>query len=377
MKTPKTGMRRRTADGGFTLVELLIAMTLFLIIGGCAFVLFQQQVSSSLNLQGQVGLNLSLRNAAAQLQMDLANAGMGYFQNVNIPSWPVGVSIVNNVVPEGSSCYSGGVYGASCFDQINIITTGSVPAINATDSTGGSSSTANCSNTHNSSGVSTVYGQAAQGQSLATTAANYSAGDQLLFLNSTGSKFTTALLTAAPKVAGSAIQFTINSTNSDGSNTVTNDPLDITACGGNLPCSAANKLGVQYCGGDWILKLAPIIYKVDTSTPSDNKLTRTQSGVTATVMDQVIGFKVGAAIWNGLTSSDVVSYNYDSSSYTNKTTGDEAYNFTLVRSVRMSLIARTAPGKDPYAYKNSFDQGAYTVQGIAVVVNPRNMSMND
>jgi hypothetical protein len=28
-------------------------------------------------------------------------------------------------------------------------------------------------------------------------------------------------------------------------------------------------------------------------------------------------------------------------------------------------------------FKNAFDNGHYQVQGIAVVVNPRNMSMND
>lgn len=140
----------------------------------------------------------------------------------------------------------------------------------------------------------------------------------------------------------------------------------------------ANKLTNSFCGGDWILKLAPITYQVNSSNPSDPILTRTQSGTTATVMEQVIGFKVGATIWNA--GTDVVStqYNYNASTYTNVTTGDEAYNYTLIRSVRISIIGRTAPTTNPnYQFRNTFDNGAYQVEGVAVVVNPRNMSMND
>ena len=56
----------------------------------------------------------------------------------------------------------------------------------------------------------------------------------------------------------------------------------------------------------------------------------------------------------------------------------EPYNFNLVRAVRFSLIGRTTPNTDTvYTYRNTFDQGPYQVQGMAVVVNPRNLSMND
>jgi prepilin-type N-terminal cleavage/methylation domain-containing protein len=382
----------RPKAGGFTLVELMVAMTIFLVIGGCAFTLFQQQVNSSMSLRGQTGLNLSLRNAASQLQMDLANAGTGYFQTANVPSWPVGVTIVNHWVSSGSSCYSGGVYGASCFDQLNIIAAANpatYPPASATDSTGGTSPTTNCSDT--STGNAYVVPTAASGFTLAQTAAQYVVGDQLLFLNAAGSKITSVVLTAAPSSNGAAVKLVFAPTNgpsnnpllTPGSNSLANDPLDITACDGTQPCTAGNKLSPQFCGGDWVLKLAPIIYQVDTTTASDPKLTRTQNGATATVMDQVIGFKVGATIWNGTTDTDVTAaatgaqYFYAASTYTNTVANDMAYNFTLVRSVRVSLIARTAPGTDPYTFKNSFDQGSYTVQGVAVVVNPRNMSMND
>jgi prepilin-type N-terminal cleavage/methylation domain-containing protein len=364
---------------GFSLLELVVSMAIFLVISAAALSLFRQQQASSQMLGGQVGLNLSLRNAISQLQMDLANAGTGYFQGANMPSWPVGVTIMNHVVSTGGSCYTASTftYGTNCFDQINIITSASTatfPPVHSTDSTGGTNPTTNCSNT--TAGL--AYTQAATGFTLAQTAAEFKRGDQLLFLNSGGTKITSTVLTSDAVVSGAAVRLAFNATNADGSNSLANDPLDITACDGIQPCSAGNKLGVQYCGGDWILKLAPIIYQVDSSNPQDPLLTRTQNGVTATVMEQVIGFKIGATIWNSTNSTLTNNYVYDASTYSNVNANDEAYNFTLVRSVRVSLIGRTVPDfRGTYKYRNGFDNGPYQVQGVAVVVNPRNMSMND
>ena len=96
---------------------------------------------------------------------------------------------------------------------------------------------------------------------------------------------------------------------------------------------------------------------------------RTQNGTQSIVMEQVIGFRVGASLWN---NSDDTAYNYFASTY------PFPYDFTRVRSVRISLIGRTTPNISPsYEFRNAFDQGPYQVQGTAIVVNPRNMSMND
>jgi hypothetical protein len=99
-------------------------------------------------------------------------------------------------------------------------------------------------------------------------------------------------------------------------------------------------------------------------------------------MDQVIGFKVGATIWNSITSTMKTQYNYDASTYDVNNISpppyDSAYMFSLVRSVRVSLIARTQPSTDPsFTFRNPFDGGPYQVQGASVVVDPRNLSMND
>jgi Tfp pilus assembly protein PilW len=405
---------------GFSVVELLVASAMFILVAGTAFTLFAKQELASEVVQGQVGLNLALRNAVTQLQLDLANAGSYYYQGVNVPSWPVGVTIVNNWVTSGSSCYtaSTNTYGASCFDQINIVAAANpitYPAINVTNSTGGVGP-AYCSNTRTGANSSpavagTAYGLAATGFTLAQTAAEFVQGDQLLFVTAQGNQMTSVVLTSNASVSGSAVKFAFNPTLTQTVSGVTyqgynsvgaNDPLNITTCNGDSPCPAAaqpssgqvtNGLGENYCGGDWIIKLAPITYQVNTSNSSDPILTRTQSGSTSTVMEQVIGFKVGAAIWNAPQSTDgtdlspcpsgtgICPYNYRASTYNISGTGgtyDQAYNFTLVRAVRVSLIGRTTPSTDPnYKFRNSFDNGPYQVQGTTLVVNPRDMSMND
>lgn len=109
--------------------------------------------------------------------------------------------------------------------------------------------------------------------------------------------------------------------------------------------------------------------------------------------DQVVGFKVGAALWgaqqgNGVT--DVASYFYNSANYCNggiqgancdatPPPNNDPYDFSLIRSIRVSLVARTKPQADPTLnnFKNGFDNGPYLVQQASVAVDIRNMSIND
>ena len=397
----------RRAQKGFTLIELMVSMAIFLFISAVAFRLFSMQQNSASLLRDQVALNLALRNAIAQLQVDVSNAGSGYFQTVNVPSWPVGVTISNNVVAQGNSCYNttSATYGPNCFDQMNVISAADptkYPPANLTDSTGGNSPTANCSKTNNGY----AYLQAAPGFTLAQTAAEFKQKDQVLFLNSDGSKLTTAVLTADAVVAGPAVKLVFNQTNADGTNSLANDPLDITACDDKNPCTAGNKTAIQFCADSYAIKLAPITYVVcagpgspsvcpDTTTTSpdiqDPKLYRIQGTDKSIVMEQIIGFKIGATIYNSTKQTSTDQYQYSSACYSSdpsdptnpcKDVGDvnldKKYNFTLVRSVRASVIARTPPNRNAnYTYRNTFDQGPYQVQGMSVVVSPRNMSMND
>jgi hypothetical protein len=184
------------------------------------------------------------------------------------------------------------------------------------------------------------------------------------------------------------VKFTFHPTNADGSNTYSStnpaDPLHMTDCYGATPCTAGGKLATNFCGDDWIIKLAPgITYQVDTTTdPSNPTLTRTVgSGSPMTVMEQLVGFKIGATTFN-LPAADP-DYNYDASTYEQNgaspgTVVASPYNYSLVRAVRVSLIGRTPPNyNNSYKFRNAFDSGPYQVQGTAMVVNPRDLSMND
>ena len=91
------------------------------------------------------------------------------------------------------------------------------------------------------------------------------------------------------------------------------------------------------------------------------------SGVS--LANQIIGFKVGATLTSGAT--DTSTYNFDSSTFGS----GSGYDFTQVHSVMVSMIGRTTPNPDPtFVFRNSFDGGPYQIQGVSVVVNPRNMN---
>lgn len=335
-------------------MELLVAMAIFLIIGGAAVTLVQRHVPIFTAQQNQTALNLAMRNAVAQLQIDVVNAGTGYYQGVNIPSWPIGITIVNSA--PGTGCYdsTAKTYGSACFDTLNVIAIDQNTPPSHTDDIG-----ANC------------IGQGMQASSLFLTpigtttlaelAADFHTGDQILLVKSDGSQINTTKLTADGQVTGGKVKLAHNPTAADGTNNTTNDPLSLSNS------ADSNKLGMQFCSTDWVLKLAPITYQVDASDPTNPKLTRTQGGQTNVISEQIIGFKVGAAIWNGATDS---TYNFDAKTYSTP------YDWSLIRSVRISLIGRTQTDVGN-KFRNSFDGGAYRIESVSVVINPRNLSMND
>lgn len=342
--------KRSKQAAGFSLVELMVAMTIFLVIGGAAVALVKQHVPIFTSQQNQTGLNISMRNAVAQMQIDVVNAGTGYYQGVNIPSWPIGITIVNSA--PGTGCFNAATftYGPTCFDRLNVIAIDqSTPPSNPSDIG------ANCV----SSTSSSLFVNPVGSTTLSQLAGDFHSGDQILLVKSDGSQMTTTILTSDGQITGGKVKLAHNPTGADGTNTADGDPLALT----NDPDN--NKLGTQFCNTDWVLKLAPITYSVDTSNPNDPTLTRTQNGVTNVVSEQVIGFKVGASIWNGTTDN---TYSFDASTY--------LYDWQRVRAIRVSLIGRTnIDGASKF--RNTFDGGPYKIESVSVVINPRNLSMND
>jgi prepilin-type N-terminal cleavage/methylation domain-containing protein len=343
---------------GFSLVELMVAMAIFLVVGGAAVSLVKAHMPIFTSQQNQTGLNISMRNAVAQMQIDVVNAGTGYYQGLNIPAWPVGITVLNSAA--GTGCYdaTSQAYGAGCFDRLNVISVDqNTPPSNPGDIG------ANCVSTQATSLFITPVGTTTLDQ----LAADFHTGDQILLVKSDGSQMTSTILTSDGQVSGGKVKLAHNPTAADGTNgppndpssSQNNDPLGLTLDADN------NKLGAQFCTTDWVLKLAPVTYKVDASDPTNPKLVRTQNGLSNVIAEQIIGFKVGAAMWNGASEG---AYNFDSSSY--------AYDWQRVRAIRISLIGRTA--SDPANnFRNTFDGGPYKIESVSVVVNPRNLSMND
>jgi prepilin-type N-terminal cleavage/methylation domain-containing protein len=351
-KSVSTKARSGKRAPGFSLAELMMAMAIFLIIGGAAVGLVKKHVPIFTSQQNQTGMNIAMRNAVAQMQIDVVNAGTGYYQGVNIPAWPIGITIVNSAA--GTGCYNAATksYGATCFDTLNVIAIDqNTPPSNPQDIG------ANCVSTTSSSLFVTPIGAT----TLAQLAGAFHNGDQVLLVKSDGSQMTTAILTSDGQVTGGKVKLAHNPTGVDGTNSTSQDPLALTNT------ADSNKLGTQFCTTDWVLKLAPITYAVDASDPTDPKLVRTQSGQTNVIAEQIIGFKVGASIWNNATGTDN-AYSFDSNSYN--------HDWPLIRSIRVSMIGRT-PADWSSTFRNTFDGGAYKIESVSVVINPRNLSMND
>ena len=393
-------------DAGFTLVELLVAAVIFTIISAASFSLLAQHQPIFNQQQNLAEVNIALRNAVAQMEIDLGNAGANYYSGLNIPNYPVGVVITNNPVASGGDCRTGTplVYSTNCFDQMSIITADiNTPPTTPSGSTAGScASTASAGNSTAylapTATPTTGYGSGVAGLAAAAAAAlnyKYNGGtnpDQLLFVNNDGSKYTTAKLTLATTTATIGVNYYVKvtyggtDTTTHGLNTTTNDPYGMTTKPNTL-------LADSFCSSpmDYVLRIVPITYSVDVTTdPSNPTLMRQVAGITQSTSQkqlatQIIGFKLGAALFNSTTDQETTVYCFDAKAYdpncpsiTVGTAGAWTYNYTFVRSVMVSLIGRTKPVTDPtYKFRNTFDSGAYEIQGVSVVVNPRNMSMND
>lgn len=353
MKSRHTGraiISRSASSAGFSLVELMVAMAIFLVVGGAAVELAKRHVPLFTAQQSQTGLNLAMRNGVAQMQIDVVNAGTGYYQGVNIPSWPIGITVINSA--PGANCFDAATntYTSTCFDALNVIAMDTnTPPSNPSDI--GS----NCVSTTSSTLFVTPVGATTLGQ----LAADFHTGDQILLVKSDGSQMTTTILTSDGLVSGGKVKLEHNPTGIDGTNSVAFDPLALTNS------ADSNKLGTQFCNTDWVLKISPITYSVDASDSTDPKLIRTQNGQPSVIAEQIIGFKVGASVWNGTTDN---TYSFDAASYN--------HDWSLIRSVRVSMIGRT-PTDLSSSFRNSFDGGPYKIQSISVVINPRNLSMND
>jgi prepilin-type N-terminal cleavage/methylation domain-containing protein len=382
---------RRSSANGFTLIELMIAMTVFLVIGAAAMSLFKQHASLFNDQQYQIGLNVSLRNALAQMEEDVVNAGTGWYNAANnVASWPIGVKIVNNTAG-GATCHPAGsaTYNAACFDTLSLIVpdpTTPPGEVYVAPGTPGCATPALTGTT--GSGTTTMIISPVAPATQAQILSGMIAGSQVIFIHvgTSGTLMTTAVLSVAASASGGNVLLTFGQTMSNGTNTVaTNDPLNLTTTANVDPTLIPTTLTNSFCSGtDWVVKIAPVQYWVDTSTPTNPTLTRTENGVPAPIASQIIGFKLGAStvVLNGLNvAGSSGAYCYNAASATSPCYDNQ---FDQIRSIRISLIGRTPPGLysnsnvyAPVMFTNSFDGQPYKIQALSIIVNPRNLSMND
>lgn len=338
----------------------MVAMAVFIVVGSAAVSLFRKHMPLFTDQQSQTAVNIALRNAAAQMQMDLVNAGTGYYQGANIPTWPLGIT----VQPGTGACYTAGTqtYGAGCFDTLNIITIDpntppAHPVINGNLNANG------CSNAQDISQSSILSLTPIGNTTMAQLAAAYNSGDEVLVVSQDGSQMSSITLSKSGKINGNKVDLQHNPTAANGVNP--SDYYNITNPNNN------NKLGSQFCATAWVLKISAVTYTVNAANPADPVLVRTPNNNAAQssiIADQIIGFRIGAFAMNPTNNACGLQWWYDTS----------CYDFNTIQAVRVSLIGRTNPVSGSYAgFRNSFDGGPYKVEGVSVVVDPRNLSMNN
>ncbi len=196
---------------------------------------------------------------------------------------------------------------------------------------------------------------------------------------------TTAILTAS-SASGGNVLLTYGATKSDGTNSnAANDPLNLTTTANVDPALVSTTLTNSFCSGtDWVVKIAPITYWVDTTTATNPTLTRTENGINNPIASQIIGFKLGAStvVLNGTAvAGSSGAYCYNAASSTSPCYDNQ---FDQIRSIRISLIGRTPPNiytnsnvNSATLFTNAFDGQSYKIQALSIIVNPRNLSMND
>ena len=191
----------RDIPEGFSLLELVVAMAMFLVLGGASLTLFSRHEALLSKEQGIAGLNIGLRNALSQIQIDASNAGYGLIMGANAPAWPVGVTIYNSN-PTAAQCNPTATnpptYAAACFDKFNVVMVDpNTPYLQLPSTysctTGPLYTNGTVNNILATETTTTVLGAPGSGTS-STYYSNFKAGDEILLVKATGQLFTTATL---------------------------------------------------------------------------------------------------------------------------------------------------------------------------------------
>ncbi len=402
----------RKGLSGFSLIELIIAMALFLVVGGAVVGLIRRHMPLFNTAQNQAALNINLRNAVAQLQMEAVNAGSGFSTIHSMQASPIGATITShtstacaNKTVGGVTTLGTGVYVAACFDTLTLITAdGSLPAFTPSFDHPAGVAPAGVPTTNLDTNVGgTLYlstvGDPTIGAGLYKGwASQFKDGDEIMLVQG-GTEFTNgqpsiAVLSVSGAVDnGNYIQLTYTATtnvaNCVGAVAAKGVPAGATGdkmglydptagTGSAAPPECQRFTNIFIPGLDYAIRLNSTQYKVDLTNSANPTLIRTYTtpptppSITPVVVqdkiaEQIVGFSVDA--W----SSRIGTGGYSTLS------NSGAYNrdWASIRSLKIQLMARATPNTDnSIAFKNAYDQGNYQVQGISVVINLRNLNTN-
>ena len=370
----------RKLVAGFSLIELMVAMSVFMIVGGAAIALIRRHMPLFNTAQNQTNLNITLRNAVAQLQMEVVNAGTGFAGATPTAFSPMGVTISK---ASNTGCKATATYVSTCFDSFTLISVDSNLPLLAPegDPTGIPADTSQ----------TTLYLTNPAGG----TAAQYAAWalllppeTELMFVQGgtdmpAGQPLISIVTVKAAVANATNIQITTTSGTKNSNGCATglangtpdpSDPLqdplriyDFAECG---------RFTSSFSPGlDYVVKLVNgATYSVDTSNPANPKLVRSTPAGTDTIAEQIIGFTVGA--WSSEKCPGCATGAIPTPGYTTNP-GDYGNDWASIRSLQIQLVARATPNSDNVGtFQNSYDGGSYQVQGVSVVVNPRNLNAN-
>jgi len=357
-----SGNSRSRSSAGFSILELLVAISVFLVIGIATVQLFTLHVPLSTAQKNQSNIDVAMRSVIAQMEMDVANAGTGYFLAGQLTDPPVAITLINT--QPVNSCNTGTTYSATCFDTLNVI--GVDPAVAPLHPSSSATSLLPVDTSSNTSAYVTS-GTMTQAQAN-TLAALYLAGDELLWvLPGSPTYITTTTLTqpgaAVVGLGGYVVHLTYTATGSGAAAVNPKEKYLITEnFDGSIPVVPLKSVFPNATA--WVMRLNAIQYTVNSTNSADPYLTRQQgTGPVNDIADQVIGFRVGASLY----STGDSQYNFNASTYPTK------YNWGDIQALHISVLARTPAANS--GYKNPYDGGAYMIQGVSTTINPRNLSM--
>jgi prepilin-type N-terminal cleavage/methylation domain-containing protein len=401
------------AERGFTLVELIIAMAVFMIIGGAAFTLFGRAAGISAEQQTFSGINIGMRNAMTQMEMDMAGAGGNLLAGTTAQPFYFSVIVRNSLPGVAPACTPNTTTWAypttsACYDSLTVLSPNdslAKPCAGAPTPPLALSVAANVS-----AATTLTANDASNTANNTTDAACFKNGDEILLVQPAVSGncdvsgvtvnycMNVTTLTHDATVAGT-ISLQVAATGS-----TTSDPLGIVyqASGVNFFADAlANHFPIN---SSYVVDLGTgstamtYAIMVNPSNAADPQLVRCPGTSCTTanasvVADQIIGFKVGADLWNNKLSgaTDIANYIYNGANYcSDAITGTDCtvtppanydpYDFTLVRAVRVSIVGRTVPRTDRTVntyFLNGYDSGPYLVQQASTIVDLRNLSNVD